>query len=530
MPQHAFPRQSSKLTHWRPHRRFVVGGAAAALFSGRLVSGGRADAAQAGTPPALADGLTIDLAVEPPTLDPALAYEIDAWSVVHSIYDSLLQFGANGEMEPLLAESFSLLDPLTYEIDLRQGIAFHNGEPFDARSVSFTLAHILNPETGSQVAQNFSVIENVEEVDDHTVRFHLAAPAPWLPSQIAPWMAMLPPEYAADSANDFASNPVGTGPFRFIDWERGQRINLERNPDYFADSAKGHAIAQSASFRFVGEASTRVADLLSGSVDLIRDVPADQIAMIEQAGSEVVAFPISGSAWVRVPTDVEPFSDARVRQALNHAVDIEGIVEALLAGHGERLASLFVPGGLGYDPDLAPFPYDPERARQLLAEAGYPDGFATTIDYASTEAADLVTAIAGQLSEVGIRTDARPVELATFNATWTDQAAAPLRFLTWRPLFDPYTLLSLVVSSGGFLSRYSNDTARELIEQGAVETDPEARAGIYRELGRALYDEPAAIYGFDLVAFYGVGSETPPWTPRADDYILPTYRREDGAE
>ena len=507
-------------------RRQILRGFAVGTVASNIRGwGGHAARAQEATP-ALADALTIDLAVEPATLDPAVTYQIDGWSVVHSIYDSLLQYGPTGELEPLLAESFDLIDDRTYEIRLRQGISFHNGEPFDARSVSFTLAHIVDPATASQVAQNFAVIERVEEVDSHLVRLHLNQPAPWLPSQIAPWCAMLPPEYAADPANDFASNPVGTGPYRFVGWDRGQAVRLEANSDYFRESPKGQPIAQQVTFRFVGEASTRVADLLSGGAGLIRDVPIDQIAAVEGGGASVVTLPISGSAWVRVPNDVEPFTDPRVRQAMNHAVDIEAIIAALLGGYGTRLAGFFVPGGLGYDPALSPYAYDPERARQLLADAGYPDGFDTTLAYTSTETADLVAAIAGQLTEVGIRTEIQPVELATFNATWQDQSAAPLRFLTWRPLFDPYTLLSLVVLNTGFLSRYSSEEAQALIEAGAVETDPDARNAIYQELAQVLRDDPAAIYAFDLVAIYGVAPETPAWTPRPDDFIIPTYREE----
>lgn len=483
--------------------------------------GGEARAQDAGD---RAASLTIDLAVEPATFDPAQTYQIDGWSVVHSVYDSLLQFGPDGTIEPLLAESFEQVDPLTYEIKLRAGITFHNGEPFDARSVSATLAHIVDPETASQVAQNFRVIETIEEVDDHTVRLHLSQPAPWLPSQIAPWCAMLPPEYIADPANDFANNPVGTGPFRFAGWDRGQQVRLEANPDYFAASPKGQPVAEQVAFRFVGEPSTRVADLLSGSAGLIRDVPIDQMEEITGSGAEIVTMPISGSAWVRVPNDVEPFTNPLVRQALNHAVDIDGIVQALLGGLGSRLANFYVPSGLGYDPDLAPYSYDPDLARQLLADAGYPDGIDTTLAYPSTETEDLVVAIAGQLTAAGIRTEVQPTELATFNSTWQDQAAAPLRFLTWRPMFDPYTLLSLIVSNTGFLSRYDNPAAQELIDAGAVEPDPEARAAIYTELGQVLHDDPAAIYGYELVAVYGVAAGAPAWTPRADEFILPTYR------
>ena len=149
-----------------------------------------------------AESLAIDLAVEPPTLDPALIYDNDGWSVVHSVYDALVQLGEGGSLEMVLAEAMTQSDPLTWEIRLRSDITFHNGEPLDAAAVAFSVAHILDPETGSQIAGNFQVIERVEEVDPLTVRFHLSAPAPWLPSQMAPWLAILPPLYASDPAND----------------------------------------------------------------------------------------------------------------------------------------------------------------------------------------------------------------------------------------------------------------------------------------------------------------------------------------
>ena len=464
--------------------------------------------------------LTIDLAVEPPTLDPALVYESDGWSVIHSIYDALVQFGPDGALKMVLAESMTQVDPLTWEIRLRPDITFHNGEPLDAAAVAFSIVHILDPETGSQIAGNFQVVEEVEEVDSLTVQLHLSQPAPWLPSLMAPWLVMLPPDYASDPTNDFASNPVGTGPYRFMRWERGSRIVLERNADYFGQTAKGEPVAASVDFRFVPDATTRVTDVVSGTSQLVRAVPYDELETVE-AAAEVVEQPIAGCAFVRIPTDVAPFDNATVRLALNHAVDVEAIVTSLLGGNGVRLPNVFVPGGLGYDQDLAPHAYDPELAQQLLAEAGFPNGFSTRLAYTTGDRADLAAAIAGQLGTVGVDVELEPVETATFNATWQDPEAAPLRLLTWRPMFDPYTLLSLVISNTGFLSRYENAEAQTLIEAGAIEPDPEERDRIYRELGVVLHDSPAGIYLWSLTSFYGLERDAPPWTPRADDWMLP---------
>ncbi|MFN8590855.1 MAG: ABC transporter substrate-binding protein [Thermomicrobiales bacterium] len=468
----------------------------------------------------LAAQMAIDLAVEPATLDPAMVYESDGWSVIHSIYDALVQLGPDGALEMVLAEAMTQVDPLIWEIKLRSGITFHNGEPFDARSVAFSIAHITDPETKSQIAGSFQIIAEVEQVDSLTVRLHTSAPAPWLPSQMGPWLAMLPPDYASDPLNEFANKPIGTGPYRFVRWDRGAQISLARNEDYQPAKAKGAPIADRVTFRFVPDATTRVTDVISGTSQLVRGVPFDQLTAVE-ATAAVVAQPIAGCAFVRIPNDVAPFDDPRVRLAMDHAVDVDAIVTALLGGNGQRLANVFVPGGLGFDEKLSPHAYDPGLAKQLLAEAGHPDGFATRLAYTTAERADLVTAVAGQLETAGIKVALEPMETAAFNQTWQDQDAAPLRFLTWRPLFDPYTLLSLVFSSKGFLSRYNDPEAQTLIDAGAVATDPGKRNTIYQQLGRVMHDAPAAIYLWSLTSFYGVASDAPAWTPRPDDWILP---------
>ncbi|MBW3633178.1 MAG: ABC transporter substrate-binding protein [Chloroflexi bacterium] len=509
------PLHSSRIS-----RRGALGAAGLVAGSALLVPGMRRAGGSAWAHQIYDQDLVIDLAVEPPTLDPALVYESDGWSVIHSIYDALVQFGPDGSLEMVLAESMAQVDPRTWEITLRPDITFHNGEPLDAAAIAFSISHLLDPETASQVAGNFQVIEEVEEVNSLTARLHLSAPAPWLPSVMAPWLALLPPVYAGDPANEFAKNPVGTGPYRFVRWDRGSRIALERNDDYFGNSAKGEPASESVAFRFVPDATTRVTDLVSDTSQLVRAVPFDELETVE-ATAEVVAQPIAGCSFVRIPTDVAPFDNGMVRQALNHAVDVEAIIATLLGGHGVRLPNVFVPGGLGYDEDLSPHTYDPELAKQLLADAGYPDGFNTRLAYTTGDRADLAAAIAGQLGAAGIDVELEPVETATFNATWQDPEAAPLRFLTWRPLYDPYTLLSLVISNTGFLSRYDNPEAQALIEAGAVEPDPEERDRIYRELGNVLHDSPAGIYLWSLTSFYGVDRDAPPWTPRPDDWILP---------
>jgi peptide/nickel transport system substrate-binding protein len=507
-------------------RRHLLGAAGAsvaiAAFQGTRGTFASALLAPAGQTPEVLDEIVIDLSSEPATLDPATTYDVDGWSIVHSVYDSLVQYGPTGELELLLAESVTQVDPLTLEIKLKPGITFHNGEAFDAKSVAYSLAHIVDKKTASSIAGNFMTISELKQVDALIVQLVLSTPSPWLPAQIAPWLACLPPVYAA--ANDFTRQPIGTGPYKFVEWTAGERIVLEVNADYPADSPKGAPIAKRVTFRFVSEPSTRVADLLAGTAQIVRGVPVDQVQAVDDAGAKVDVTPLSGTTFIRIPTDVAPFSDIRVRKALNLAVDVQSIIDTLFNGQGTQLAGLFVEHGLGFDPALATYSYDPDQAKALLAEAGYPDGFETRLSYASLERSDFVEAIAGQLTEVGIKTTAERVEVATFNQQWTDPEAAPLRYVSWRPMYDPYTLLSLVFAKGGYLSRHDNPKAQRLIDAGAVENDPNKRAEIYRQLGQVLHDEPASINLWSLTAFYGVASDAPAWSTRADDSIIATVR------
>jgi peptide/nickel transport system substrate-binding protein len=465
----------------------------------------------------MVDEVVIDLEVEPPSLDPALGNDLNAWSLVHALHDSLVDIGPDGKAQPLLAESIDFPDPLMCRVVLRAGRRFHDGSPVTSESVNVALEHMRKPEVASQIAENFDVIETVTLVDDLTVEFGLSSPAPYLLAQFAPWLTPFP----ATAEPTIGHSPVGAGPYRFVSWTPGESVTVEADPAYPADSPKGRAIAKRAVFRFVPDPTTRVADLLSGTATIIRSVPTDQANAVEAGGATVITQPVTGIAFIRMVNDVEPFTDPRVRQALNHAVDVQTLIDTLLNGNGQRLASLFPEGGLGYDPALAPMAYDPELARSLLADAGYPDGFDVGFEYTTATRLDIVEAIAGMLGEVDVRVELRPLEQATFNQTWKE--SAPLRYVSWRPLNDPYTLLNLMINANGFLSSFSSDTLQPMIEAAAVETDADSRAALYRQLGAALQQDPPAIYLHSLVALYGVAADAPAWTSRPDDYTIPTY-------
>lgn len=502
-------------------RRFVAGSAAAAIAAAMPSLLAQSVAGQDASPVAdlndLVDEITIDLEIEPPSLDPALGNDLNAWSVIHAIHDSLVNYDADGNAVPLLAESVEFTDPQTVRIVLRSGRVFHDGSPVTSESVKVVLDHIRDPAVASQIADNFATIETVTIVDDLTIDFGLSAPAPYLLAQMAPWLTPFP----ASAVGTIGDTPIGAGPYKFVSWTPGESVIVEADPNYPADSPKGRAIARTVTFRFVSEAATRVADLLSGSATIIRAVPPDQASAVTDGGANVVTQPVTGIAFVRLVNNVAPFDDPRVRQALNHAVDVPTIISSLLSGNGNQLSSLFPRGGLGYSPDLAPMAYDPALARSLLTDAGVANGFAIDFEHTTAARTDVIEAVAGYLGEVGLNVTLKPIEQATFNQTWKE--SAPLRYVSWRPLNDPYTLLNLMINANGFLSSFSSDTLQPLIEAAAIETDPAQREALYQQLAVAQQQDPPAIFLNSLVSLYGVAGDAPSWTSRPDDYTIPTF-------
>jgi peptide/nickel transport system substrate-binding protein len=464
------------------------------------------------------ESLAIDMVGGPDYLDPALARSPRDWSIVHSIFDSIVHLSETGEIVPLAAETVTQVDELTLEVVLREGLSFHDGTPVQSDAIRRGIEWVQQSE--GPAAGNFGVIASVEEVDTLTARIVTAKPAAWLLSQLAVWHLLFPESMTTELFN---TAPVGSGPYQFVSRSASADIVLERNPDYAWPSPKGTPIAETVTYRFVPESVTRIADLASGQANIIQEVPIDQHEAVSEAGAIVVETSILGLSMLRIATDTAPFDNPLVCQALNHAIDAETIAQQLVSSEAHRIASLFPDArGIGFDPDLQPFSYDPDRARQLLTEAGYEDGFEIDFQYVSSERDDLISAISDQFADVGITITPVATDLATFNSQWKDPAAAPLRFVSWRPMFDPHTLLSLLFLSTGPLSRYVNPDADAIINAAAEDTNPESRAQRYRELAALMQEQPGAVYLWNLTATFGVDESAAQWTPRADEYVIAT--------
>lgn len=470
-------------------------------------------------------------------MDPYFVYQTAGDSIMRAVFDPLLSMDREGRVGTGgLAESFELVDDTTIDFKLREGIQFHNGEPLTADSVKFSIDRVLDPEVASGSASSYQSIASVEALDDLTVRIKLKQPDASILSNLTS-LEIVPPGYFAEVGNEgFASHPIGTGPFKFVEWVRDDHTLLEANPDYWPGSEKGMPEVATVRFRPIPNADQRMNELIAGSVHIIQDLPYDQRASLEGSGSVPVYvddghhFEIwltsnktgklaeGGSATPEQVQALDALSNRQVRIALNMAVDRESIIDALLGGLGSPMTHLFVAGNIGYDSSIPAYEYDPDASRRMLAEAGYPDGFSVDLDFCTCDRIDLVQAVQGQLGEVGVNVNIKSFELQQFNDAWIDGATNPMRSSRLGGNPDPNTYLHLWIRSGGLLTRYSNTQIDDLIDEQAITMDPEVRLPLLNQIGQLSHDDPPAIFLWSMGSLYGK-RENVDWTPHPMGHI-----------
>jgi peptide/nickel transport system substrate-binding protein len=451
--------------------------------------------------------LRIGISLDVESMDPFFVNQAAGWSVVHALFDHLVERDYEGNIVPGLALDWTIVDTATLEFALREGVTFHNGEPFTAESVKFSVERMLAEEEAPNQGK-FTAIDAVEIVDDYTVRLLLNRPDGTLFDSLTSRLAMLPPQYFEEvGAEGFAAAPVGTGPFSFIEWMPDDHVTLVANENYWEGSYKGQPMVDTVIFRPIPEAATRAAELEAGGVHIIQDVTPDQMDDLEEAGLVVVPDEAFQLQYVFFITDDEtvPTYDVKVRQALNYAVDVDAIVENLLNGLGSRIASPIGPGYLGYNPDVAPYPYDPQMAKDLLAEAGYADGFETTLDVTTAGHTDVIDAVAGYLAEVGVTVEIQDYELGQFNQNWMDRTQSMLWGARWGNTPDPQSI-ELFASCNGWITRYCNEDVTMHLEAARDTLDQDERAEHYAAASALMHDDPLAIYMNTAAQIYGMSS------------------------
>ncbi|KPQ14473.1 MAG: peptide/nickel transport system substrate-binding protein [Rhodobacteraceae bacterium HLUCCO18] len=472
-------------------RRMLAATAATALALGGLT------AAQAQTPPGV---LVVGQIAEPQALDPHAVTAVNDFRILMNVYDGLVRYASGTlEVEPALASDWTISDDGTvYTFTLRDGVSFHDGSPFDAEAVVFNFERMLNEDhpyhdTGPfPLSFFFSAVESVEATGEMEVTFTLNAPyAPFLSNLAYPTGLIVSPAAVMDHGSDFGRNPSGTGPFTFTEWRSNEAVVVEANPDYWDGAPELEAVI----FRPITDANTRTAEMLAGGIDVMVEVPpvalgefqGDGFTVHEQAGPHV---------WFLILNALEgPFADVRVRQAANYAINKEAIVNDVLEGTAEVAAGPTPPAfAWAYNEELEPYPYDPDRARELLAEAGMEN---PEITFYVTEGGSgmldpiaMGTAMQADLEAVGFEVTIETYEWNTFlgevNPGLEGKAdAAQMSWMTNDPDTLPYLALRTAAwpDEGGFNSGYySNPEVDALLEEARTATDQDRRAELYREM------------------------------------------------
>ena len=510
-----------------------------------------ADSSQPAAPaPAGAQTIVVALAGAPTTLDPADHRSRLSETVIRNMFDGLVTRDTTNGVHLELAESAELIDPQTWEFKLRQGVKFHDGSEMTADDVVFTFNRIIQenmieyPEPHTSPRKGLiAPLASVEKVDDYTVRFNLSAP--WPPAmQLFVHQQIVPKAYLeAVGTQGFVEKPVGAGPFKFVEGQLDDQIVMERFDEYWGGAPTlppvGPACVARAVFRVIPEASTRVAALLAGEVHIIQAVPPELIATLEAAEGVVVKTAAGTQPkWMEMNVNQPPFDNKLVRQALNHLIDKELLVEALYDGRAVVLPGVLSPYNNFADNSLTPYAYDPETALSMLAEAGIVDSdgdgrlewngapWSFVVD-SLDEHRTLAEAVVAQLQGAGIDASLRlweysvvkPLldagERTAYLDDWGDSAFDPVGHMEakWHGVEpgSPY--------GRGNFSGYNNPRVNELIKAGEIETDEAQRRAIYNEAQAILYDEAPAIFLILPEEVEASRANVTNWEPASDSRI-----------
>lgn len=461
------------------------------------------------------------------TLDPMLTTDTTTQNVYHQMIENLVKMGRDGEFEPMLAESWETIDETTWRFNLREGVTFHNGELFTADAVTFSLERLLDPKLESPGAAGATPIEFINKVDDYTVDVVTVGPYAALLSVLYGQLPILPPQYIAEVGDDgFAEAPIGTGPFQFVEWIKDVEVVMEAYPDHW----RGAPTISELIFRPIPEDSARIAALQNQEVDWIAAVPVDRADELEQSGEITIGIRPGQGLYVGLDTiDTEPFQSVEVRRAVNHAVNVESIIEDLLNGEATRLPSALFVATPGFDPDMEPYAYDPDLARQLLADAGYPDGFAVTFAVspgvqAAQKLEEVGQAIAQDLSLVGITANIELVDPAVHFERY-HAAEYEMFMLPWGSAHESGRHIETLLHSETRGYYYQNPEADELIEAFMSETDPEQRVEAGARLNEFLKEDAPWLFLYQEPDIYGYLSYVQ-WEPNPYDIYFHPYEVE----
>ncbi|OZI34641.1 ABC transporter substrate-binding protein [Bordetella genomosp. 10] len=469
-------------------------------MTGILLVASAASHAAPTSPAVDTDTLVVGVEKEFYNLDGLVAVSGDSLRYGWQIYDTLYAFDGTGNMVPHLATSLSISDDArVFTYKLRPGVKFQNGAAFTSRDVKASLDHILDPRSKSTRRPFFApIVDAVETPDDLTVVFKLKQPDGAFANKIAGYLYIVPADYLASLPNPdaFAQHPISLGPYRFKSLAPGgSELVLERYDGYWGEKPKIKKLV----FRAITEPASRVNAVLRGEVDVSVALPfSDFDRLKKQEGIDVIQSRVASPIYVRVYTNVKdsPFANSKVRQALSYALDTQAIIKGVLHGVGEPLGT-FISNYYPYggDRSIKPYPYDPAKAKALLAEAGYPKGFNTELNIQGDIPEGVAEAVAAYWGQLGVKVKLNRLTYATFQRLNNSHTSGPLALSQFtNALYDPIHPVGGGFATGGSWSDYSNPKVDELLAQVSKVSDTKKRGEIFQQVGRELHDDAAAFY------------------------------------
>jgi peptide/nickel transport system substrate-binding protein len=458
-----------------------------------------------------------------------------AESQLRHIYEPMVKVESDGKtVTPVLATSWKRLDDNTMQFVLRQNVMFHNGEEWTADAVKWNIERILDPKTNADGRTTYSVIDKVDVVDKYTVNIHTAKPDPVLLLRMSGFaMNMIAPKWAAAAGNmaiaSGSAGYIGTGPYKLKSWSPNQDLVVEAFDGYWGPKP----VIKNVRMKTIADAATRVAAVRSGDVHVAKDILPEEVDNLNKSGRQTARAVASNRIpfyfmEVRKP----PLDNPKLRQAINYAANIDGIIQAVLLGNGTRVSTILAPWHVGFDPTLKPYPYDVAKAKSLMAEAGFPNGFDVNINYIQgryMKDKEVAEAIAQELNKAGIR--CKPILNDSGLQTQKDNALQldGLIFASWGnwlfdadnslyPLFSTDVRDTINAGKGASSRPYSNPEFDKLITEARFTLDVQKRNDLYAQAQKILYTDAPALFMYQLTDIYGVDNWVK-WEPRFDEMV-----------
>ena len=470
--------------------------------------------------------LRVALSGEPASLYIPTTPDINSDTASSQLYDPLVQLDDQLNIVPSLAESWEVsTDGTEYIFHLRQGVTFHNGDPFTADDVVATWEYGKDATT-SKWPDRYTIAKTVEKIDDFTVKVTTDGPKPLMLITMWDFWSIIPKKYM-DSVGvaGFEAHPVGTGPFEFVEWVKGDHITYKANPNYWQ---AGLPKAATLTFRFIPDSATRVAAIQTDEIDIVTRLTAEESQSLQTVQgvktSEHSLSRIYYIAFNNLTTGLgQPTIDPKVRQAMNYAVDVDGILKALFAGFGKRATGFVATGELGYG-NVQPFAYDSAKAKQLLTEAGYANGF--TMDMACPAGAyssfeEVCQAIVGNLKDVGITINLNIMESGQYWDLEAKKQLPPLFGDAWQdPSGEAYNrLFGALGGNDASYSSWSDPQIDSLLKSISTEVDATKRKALYEQLQTYMQENPPFIYLYEPFTFEATRDRVTGYNPRPSEFV-----------